>query len=275
LKNILIINIMKIYLIGDIGDYNQQTTKIINNIKKEIKEDDNIVFLGDNFYPFGVKSITDPKWNDFKNFDIQNQVWTILGNHDYLGNIDAQLEFNLKNWNMPNYFYKKTFSNYDFFFIDTSILLPNYSNINYQIVKSKLNRDPMQVSKDMIEWLEEELTNSNNKKFILGHYPLFSFGIYGINKGLFDILFPIFKKYNVKYYISGHDHNLQIIDVSAENYVMKQIISGGGSQTYPLLKDAPDKAFSKLGCVVVNIKDEVIEIKDENMEILYKEPILT
>ena len=106
---------MKIYLIGDIGDYNQQTNKIINNIKKEIKEDDNIVFLGDNFYPFGVKSITDPKWNDFKNFDIKNKVWSILGNHDYLGNINAQLEFNLKNWNMPNYFYKKTFSNYDFF----------------------------------------------------------------------------------------------------------------------------------------------------------------
>ena len=160
------------------------------------------------------------------------------------------------------------------FFIDTSILLPNYSNINYQIVKSKINRDPMQVSKEMIEWLEEELTNFNNKKFILENDPLFSFGIYGINKGLFDILFPILKKYDVKYYISGHDHNLQIIDVSSENYDMKQIISGGGSQIYPLLKDASDKTFSKFGCVVVNSEDETIEIKDENMEILYKEPIL-
>ena len=125
----------------------------------------------------------------------------------------------------------------------------------------------------MLDWLDDELKNSNNTKFVLGHYPIFSFGMYGINKKLFEILFPILRKYNVKYYISGHDHNLQIVDVSTTDYSLKQIISGSGSHLYPLLKNVSNKVFCKLGCTVIDTINNSIEIRDSNLISLFKETI--
>ena len=175
---------MKLYLLGDVGEFNNETKKIFKNIKEDKTEQDILILLGDNFYPNGVSGIDDKKWDNFKNLDLDIPTWCILGNHDYLGNVKAQLEFNSNNWNLPNYYYKKTFDDLDLFFIDTSILVPNYSNLNYNIVKNKLNREPLEVSKIMLDWLDNQLENSNNIKIVLGHYPIFSFGMYGINKKL-------------------------------------------------------------------------------------------
>jgi tartrate-resistant acid phosphatase type 5 len=266
---------MKIYLIGDIGEFNRNTNNIFENIKKNIHQEDVIILLGDNFYPNGVLSVNDSKWENFKKLNLENSVWCVLGNHDYLGSIEAQLKFKSNNWNLPHYYYKKTFDGFDFFFIDTSILLPDYSNLNYSIVKSKLNKEPLEISKKMIDWLDNELEKSKNYKFIVGHYPVFSFGMYGINKKLFEILFPIFKKHNIKYYISGHDHNLQLVDISSINFSMKQIVSGGGSHLYPLLKNVSDKVFCKTGFVNIDTKERLIVINDSNYNLLYKEQIFT
>ena len=41
----------------------------------------------------------------------------------------------ISNWNMENNYYMKTIKSIDFFFIDTSILQPSYSNLDYKIVK--------------------------------------------------------------------------------------------------------------------------------------------
>jgi tartrate-resistant acid phosphatase type 5 len=266
---------MKIYLLGDVGEFNKETNKIFKNIKNDKTNEDIIILLGDNFYPNGVESINDKKWNNYKNLNLDIPIWCILGNHDYLGNVKAQIEFKTNNWNLPNYYYKKSFDKFDFFFIDTSILVPNYSNLNYSIVKSKIDREPLEMAKEMVEWLDRELEESTNPKIILGHYPIFSFGMYGINKKLFKILFPILKKHRIKYYISGHDHNLQIIDISTNNYSMQQIVSGAGSHLYPLLKNVSNKIFCKLGCVVINTTNNHIEIRDSNLNTIYKETILT
>jgi tartrate-resistant acid phosphatase type 5 len=56
-----------------------------------------IINLGDSFYPAGVESVTDPQWySRFESIfdpDILNMpFYSILGNHDYQGNINAQLD---------------------------------------------------------------------------------------------------------------------------------------------------------------------------------------
>ena len=43
-----------IYYLGDIGDYNNNVKILIQIIEKELKKDDIIILLGDNFYPSGV-----------------------------------------------------------------------------------------------------------------------------------------------------------------------------------------------------------------------------
>ena len=263
---------MKIYLLGDIGEYSDNLKKMINYFNQET-ENSVILFLGDNFYPFGIKSVNDIKWNNLKDLNNSIPIWATLGNHDYLGNVKSQIDYKSFNWNMPNFYYKKTFDYLDFFFIDTSILVPDYSNIDYDIVRNSINDEPLVKSKEMIDWLNEEFEKSTNTKIVIGHYPILSFGMYGVNKKLFSILFPIFSKFNVKYYISGHDHNLQIIDVTTRNFSMKQIISGASSKIYPILKNASSKVFSKYGYILINTKNKKVIINDVDSNELYSEDL--
>lgn len=107
---------MKIFLIGDIGSYNNITKKIFKNINNIQKKDDILIILGDNFYPDGIKSLDDKSWKNYINLDNKLKTYCILGNHDYLGNVQHQINCKLHNWDMEGHYYKKTIDNYDIFF---------------------------------------------------------------------------------------------------------------------------------------------------------------
>ena len=74
-----------------------------------------------------------------------------------------------------------------------------------------LDNEIKQLQKEQINWLENKLKQNNNIKIVHGHYPIFTMGVYQRCKELSKILIPIFKKYNVQYYISGHEHNIQFL----------------------------------------------------------------
>ena len=261
---------MKIYLLGDIGGYTETTKTILKNINQDKSDDDIFVLLGDNFYPNGVTDTSDSLWDNLELFG-DSDIYPVLGNHDYLGSIDAQILNDKKNWNLDSYYYKKTFENIDFFFIDTAILQPNYSNLSSSIVKSKTIISPMQLRNEMLEWLDKELNSSKNTKIIVGHYPLISYGLYGIHKNLMFQLLPLIKKHNVKYYMSGHDHNLQIIDIVSEDFSFKQVVSGASSFLYPILKNKCEKAFYSYGYVVIDTCKNLISIMNSSNKCLHSE----
>lgn len=263
---------MKLYFIGDIGSYNLATKIIMENIKKNISDNDKIIILGDNFYPNGVTSLEDERFKEFEDLNIPVETYSILGNHDYLGNIEAQI--NYKKWNMENNYYKKSFDSFDLFFIDTSVILPEYSNLNYNIVKSKLKKEPLEYSSIMLKWLDDELNKSDKKKIVIGHYPIVSYGMYGLNKMLFEKLFKIFKKNSVDYYVSGHDHNLQLINITSQDYSFKQIISGSGSYCYPVNKNLNKTSYFSNGYVEFNLDKNIVILKDFKNKTLYFEKIL-
>ena len=267
-------NIMKIFLVGDIGAYNKITKKNFKNIKEIQDTNDTLLILGDNFYPYGIKSDDDKNWNHYINLNNNLKTYCILGNHDYLGNVQSQINYKLNNWCMEGHYYKKTIDKYDIFFLDTSILVPNYSNLNYNIVKSKINKEPLNESAVILNWLSEELGKSNNYKIVIGHYPIVSFGMYGLNKKLFEILFPIFKEHEVKCYISGHDHNLQIIDITTEDYSFKQIVSGASSSLYPILKDVSEKVFSENGYIYIDTSNNTINIMNIDNKMINQDKLL-
>ena len=263
---------MKIFLVGDIGAYNNITKKVFKNIQEKQTKNDTLLILGDNFYPYGITNEKD--WAQYNKLNIKLNTYCVLGNHDYLGDVQSQIDYKSNNWCMEDHYYKKTIDKYDIFFIDTSILTPDYSNINYNIVKSKINKEPLKESAVILNWLTEELEKSNNYKIVIGHYPIVSFGMYGLNKKLFETLFHIFKKYDVKCYISGHDHNLQIIDVATKEYSFKQIISGASSSLYPILKNVSEKVFSENGYVYIDTSDNTINIVNMANEVLYQDKML-
>ena len=82
------------------------------------------LLLGDNFYPEGVNSVDDPQW--LSKFEtpytpLKLQFFASLGNHDYGGNVEAQVQYSKKNptWVMPSRYYKFTKGNIDFLALDT------------------------------------------------------------------------------------------------------------------------------------------------------------
>ena len=56
-------------------------------------------------------------------------------------------------------------------------------------------------------------------KIVFGHYPIISNGAYNNHmKPLHKLLYPIFKKHNVRAYVSGHDHNIQYMKKEDNGY---------------------------------------------------------
>ncbi len=183
---------------------------------------DFVINLGDNFYPDGVTSVDDPKWNTYFEsvyaYDsLKLPFYTILGNHDYYGNITAQLNYNSPDgirWQMPSRFYKETRTiepgtTAEFYFLDTERLF--YGDA------------------EQLVWLKENLENSTARWIIVsGHKPLYSYSKHGPNGTLITRLRPLFDN-KVDLYISGHEHDIQIIEpIKGVNYIVNG--AGGGSR---------------------------------------------
>ena len=97
-----------------------------------------VVSVGDNFYEDGVKNLDDVQWKtSFEDIyaakSLQTRWDVILGNHDYRGNVQAQLDYGSrsKRWNMPARYWQQNEKLPDgteiaFFYVDTSPFLRHY-----------------------------------------------------------------------------------------------------------------------------------------------------
>jgi tartrate-resistant acid phosphatase type 5 len=217
-------NDLNFLIIGDWGAGGVIQKNVATNMEKTIPKDyiKFVVSTGDNFYPSGVTSTTDNQWktkfhNVYKG-ELQNIKWyVVLGNHDYGLNPQAQVEYSnvFTNWVMPNNYYtfSKTIDNttIDFFCIDTQLLIKG----------SKEEKDKQ------LQWLEKELSESKALwKICVGHHMIRSGGVYGDQSFMMRTIKPLLDKYGVHLYLSGHDHDLQLIKASDDHFY--QLISGAG-----------------------------------------------
>jgi tartrate-resistant acid phosphatase type 5 len=199
-----------------------------------------IVSTGDNFYPNGVRSVSDHNWlasfeNIYTAHALQSDWYVVLGNHDYAGNPQAEIDYSAidRKWNMPARYYSKiVFINDDttkgilLVFLDTTpFLSESYNGDKYQVKGQDTAAQRI--------WLEKTLGDAapNIKwKFVFGHHPVFTGGGRMLAKETVEMknLFkPIFEKYRVNAYICGHDHNLQYIKPPGFTYYF---VSGAGSE---------------------------------------------
>jgi predicted phosphodiesterase len=204
---------------------------------------DFVVLLGDNFYPSGVASTSDPQWQSafvtpYESVNVP--FYAVLGNHDYgadgmgtdLPRADAELAYGSVNpkWRMPAAHYRFRRGDVEFFVADT-------------------NRSMFALDQDARRDFETWLTESTAPwKIVFAHHPYKSNGRHG-NAGNYDDLpfLPFANGANVKafiedrvcgradVYMNGHDHHLEWIEATCtrpgSSIATQFLISGAGANT--------------------------------------------
>jgi tartrate-resistant acid phosphatase type 5 len=211
--------------VGDVG-HNKEGQKLVAQAMAQKASQDPVqlvLLLGDNFSAFGVDSIEDPQWDSrfekaYAYPSLNVPFYAVLGNHDRYGNYLAEVFYTARSsrWKMPEVYYDFTAktdgsAKVQFFALDTSYILSG-------------NLD----NESQIEWLEKKLKRSKARwKIVFSHDPVFSGGAqHGNSKALIPLLEPLFKKYRVDLYISGHDHHQELI---RSDYGTWYVICGSGS----------------------------------------------
>lgn len=194
-----------------------------------------VISTGDNFYPSGVTSVTDRQWKtSFEEIYIgpglQTPWFVALGNHDYRGSAQAQVDYSLTNdrWKMPDRYFAVTgvesgIPQLDTFYIDTTAMVSSWSE---WIADAGKGRRPPHDLQKQLGWLDGALARSTAEcKIVVGHHPVFSGGRHGDTPELIQWVQPLLEKHKVQAYINGHDHILQHIRRGRVDY----ICSGSGA----------------------------------------------
>jgi acid phosphatase len=182
------------------------------------------VLDGRHFYEDGVSSTVDPRWDE--NFEhafvgphLAVPFRPALGNHDHVGNVQAQVEYSALStrWRMPGQYYSfvepaGADTQAEFFVLDTEAI-------------RRLDKS----SPEQLRWFEDKLTRSTARwKIVIGHHPVCSSGAHGGIGRVQDALLGPLEKHGVALYLSGHDHDLEALP-SSKGFL--QVVSGAGSST--------------------------------------------
>ncbi|KAF2549855.1 hypothetical protein F2Q68_00036117 [Brassica cretica] len=233
---------LNILVVGDWGrqgGFNQSLVAHQMGIVGEQLDIDFVISVGDNFYDDGLKGDTDPAFEAsfshiYTHPSLQKQWYSVLGNHDYRGNVSAQLSHVLtqKDW---RWFCRRSFvlcsGMVEFFFVDTNPFVEKYftdpedhtydwSNVlpRDKYISNLLHDLDLEMKKSRATW-----------KFVVGHHGIKTAGQHGVTQELVDQLLPILEENKVDLYINGHDHCLQHIGSDSE---IQFLTSGGGSKAW-------------------------------------------
>ena len=231
-----------------------------------------IVTCGDNFHGHGVPSSTDSLWlMNFENVYTASSLmipWYItLGNHDYEGNVDAELEYakTSKRWIEPARYYsftKKLSGSTQVLFVilDSTPFVEEY--INQKDDGHHVSGQKIAVQ---MVWCDSVLSASKaNWKFVFFHHPAYSASsTHGSTREIQRVFVPLFEKYHVNACFSGHDHDLQ--HSRPDSATVEYFGCGGGSENRP----AGSAYFTKysvgsLGFCVVSMTSNIARISFVN-----------
>lgn len=199
-----------------------------------------ILTCGDNFQIAGVKNINDSLWQtNYENVYNDNALlvpwYPALGNHDYLGNPDAEVAYSSssKYWSMPARYYSfvkriDARTSARFIVLDTKGLIQEYNSISDTTAYDSIPQ---------YKWIKELLSQSKEKWiFVTGHHPVFSAStIHGDTYEMKKLIKPLFDKYHVDFYICGHDHHFEHAKIITE--YTDYIVTGTGGNPRPVGKN--------------------------------------
>ncbi len=194
-----------------------------------------VITCGDNFQVEGVESMDDPQWKmNFEDIYTDSALfipwYPALGNHDYCGNVSAQVDYESVhgNWDMeaPYYTFVKSIDSTQirFIILDTPDLIEKYEVLGDQ--------SPDHIAQ--YQWFKNVLARSTEKWIIVvGHHPIISAGIsHGNTPELEKLIKPLLQEYDVDFYLSGHDHHFEHSNEAPGE--TDYIVTGTGGTTRPI-----------------------------------------
>lgn len=206
--------LLRVVIAGDVG---KGTSRLAAGIATVIATDgpiDAVIIPGDNVYPCGVRAKDDPHWSVLDPLTrLGVPLFPVLGNHDYCGNADAEINAPLPNWNFPARQYVIRGDVADFAMIDTEPYLLGHDEPAESFLRSAFR--PGQ------KW-----------RIVVGHHTVVSSGYHGYfprrEVRRLRRLLPIFREVKADLYICGHDHHQELIEGNP-----RFLISGAGSEPVP------------------------------------------
>ena len=241
-------NSLNLLVVGDwgrAGEYRQREVATQMGKAAHTVEADFIVSTGDNFYPSGVASVQDPLWKRsfedvYTAFSLQEEWYPVLGNHDYDGDAQAQIEYSRisRRWRLPARYHHFERTTKDgttvlFLFLDTNPFEKKYYREDQgPFFRSNLATGAAD-SLAQKEWLLDVLQKSKARwKIVFGHHPLYSAGKRkGLTEDVASSLLPILVKGGAHLYVAGHEHQLEhdVLEGGLHHF-----ISGAGSEVRPV-----------------------------------------
>jgi hypothetical protein len=181
--------------------------------------------LGDNFYPDGMESPADDRWQTLWRElyePLGLKFYATLGNHDWHHADGPAAEIlhsqQSQSWRMPAPYYTFTAGPVQFFALDTN-----------------------EVSEAQLLWLRDALSGSHARwKVVYGHHPIYSVGQHKDNQKLIERLLPELKG-RVDVYLAGHDHDLQHLKPEGGVHFF---VNGGGGARIRKIEPGPRSLFA-------------------------------
>lgn len=267
-KNENSINFLVVGDWGRNGEFHQKD--VANEMGKEAAKNHTsfVLSMGDNFYPDGVISTTDPQWiksfeDIYTKYSLNIPWFTCFGNHDYRGSIQSQLDYSKisRRWRTTERYYsfERTIPNSTekaiFIFIDTN---PFDETLNRNSHSDLEKQDP----KAQLAWLDNILaTTTASWKIVIGHHPLYTTGVR--RDKMLDVrkaILPVFQKHKVNIYFAGHEHDLQHQKPQGFTHYF---VSGAGSEIRPVTKDTLQTKFavSDHGFMSVQLQKDTVYLR--------------
>lgn len=181
---------------------------------------------GDNIYNH-LKGLDDIQWQrvfeDMYDSRVNMPFYCVLGNHDYDWDNDIiQLAYARRN---PHSRFKLRAKWYRLDFPEKN---PIVTCLMLDSNRHKLGNAEWY---EQLQWLKGELARKDRGRWTIvsAHHPLFSNGLHGDVSLLQQQWGPLLRQYKVDFYVSGHDHNLQHLEV--RDWPTSFLISGGGGRS--------------------------------------------
>jgi tartrate-resistant acid phosphatase type 5 len=264
----------KFFVIGDVGTGSSKQEKVAQAMDKVCQQEadyDGILLLGDNIYDKGVYSATDPLWEKIIDTPYHKKtcigklkIYPVLGNHDYKGSVQAQIDRSLVDslWHMPHRFYSLKFGSL------LKIIALDSMRPDLCLVPELCSLDFLysQINKGQTPWT-----------IVMSHYPLSSAssGSKANYRGedLSSAILRYISCNKADLWLAGHAHHLEHRKTASCNADM--IISGtaGGNSDKYYEGQKESKFISKeSGFVSIKVDDKELNMRFFNSEaiLLYK-----
>jgi tartrate-resistant acid phosphatase type 5 len=243
---------VRVLAFGDYGDGSEAQRLVAAAMLRYHREHpfDFAVTLGDNFYPSGMESPADPRWQTWWSalYDpLKIPFYATLGNHDWNqpNSPAAEVLYTREStsWRMPATYYTFTAGPVQFFALDTDL-----------------------ISEAQRLWLTAELDRSPATwKVVYGHHPIYSEGQHEDNNVKIEQLLPVLKD-RADVYLAGHDHDMQHL---APEGRLHFFIAGSGGKLRTI-EPGPRSLFARSANGFA-----VIEADARTLTVTFVEPDLT